>query len=52
MNLYLVVIQEIKKGVLMNKYPMIIKVTELECNKVAVDSQSNDVTDMVSYSTQ
>ena len=36
----------------MNKYPMIIKVTEWNGKLVAVDSQSNDVTDMVSYSTR
>ena len=36
----------------MNKYPMIIKVTEWNGKLVAVDSQSNDVTDQVSYSTR
>ena len=36
----------------MNKYPMIIKVESVNGKLVAIDSQNNDVTDMVSYSTR
>ena len=36
----------------MNKYPMLIKVEKVNGKLVAFDSQGNDVTDLVSYSTR
>ena len=36
----------------MNKYPMLIKVEKVNGKLVAFDSQGNEVTDLVSYSTR
>ena len=36
----------------MNKYPMLIKVEKINGKLVAFDSQGNEVTDLVSYSTR